>query len=754
MLVLSVVYLQSYYDSEKNSLENALTETLDYKVEMINKSLADTEANLGYIEAYAHLALKYNNVARDEKSLAQFLSRIIAPYKDQYNAYVVWNAQKSHEICQTAGCANVVRKNQKFFNSNAYGNLNNIEYVRYKDPFYQIDNAELWYYLPQKSTGVVYTPVYFDTNYMKIYMFSCVKAIFEKEKFVGVIGIDMPILNFTQSISEFEKAINGYAYLTDQDGHILDQFASSRGIGRINAFKDIPHAESRGQMQEITASDRKIYLYASKKIPHRNWQLVVYKDKGEAYYAFNKRLTILVVIGLVTILFLGYASLWVGNVLAQEVGELQLNLEENSKILDKSSQGIFNYKKYSNYTLEEFSNISELWNSFLFKLKDAIQRYHDEKQKADIAKQTQTIFLANMSHEIRTPMNAILGMAEVLSETKLNAEQRKYVTVFENSARGLLQIINQILDMSRVEIGEIQIENAAFSLVALTDEIQVLFENRVRQKDIKLHVSIDSKMAARIIGDSLRIKQVIVNLVANAFKFTMSGEVKIEIILSSNHQFQIRVIDTGIGISDENRLHIFERFTQADASIARRFGGTGLGLSISKSLAQLMGGDIEVISQDSKGSTFTVTLPYFPASSADLAVIEKPLMPTLKVYNKFLVVDDVPENQMVVSLYLKSLKINFDLANNGQEACEMALKNPYDLIIMDIQMPVMDGVEALKQIRIQEKEQNKTAVPIVALSAFAMEHEQKRYLDEGFDGYLTKPVRKSELLKMINSKLG
>jgi len=376
--------------------------------------------------------------------------------------------------------------------------------------------------------------------------------------------------------------------------------------------------------------------------------------------------------------------------------------------------------------------------------------------EANMATTAKSAFLANMSHELRTPLNAVIGLSRLMRDTTLNAEQKMLNNKLLLSGENLLMIINEILDFSKIEAGRVELEHIPFDLQQILHRIQSFLIHLAEEKGIGLSVNMEEPLSQAVVGDPGRLQQVLINLMNNALKFTSQGGVTLTCTLigvnAGKAKVHFSVADTGIGISEENIANIFEKFKQEDESVTRVYGGTGLGLSISQQLVALMGGNLEVVSKKGEGSTFFFTLEFETTALSALQEMKKRIAinPHLMTGRKVLVAEDNQLNQFIIKSILKKWNISTDIVSNGKEAVDCTRQNQYDLILMDMQMPVMDGLQATVAIRSELQVQ----IPVIALTAYATKGAIENAINAGMNGYVTKPFEEEtlyiQLLKSFN----
>jgi two-component system, sensor histidine kinase len=378
------------------------------------------------------------------------------------------------------------------------------------------------------------------------------------------------------------------------------------------------------------------------------------------------------------------------------------------------------------------------------------QALREAKEKADATSQAKDIFLANMSHEMRTPLNAILGMGNQLKKTKINERQSFFLETMNAAAEHLLVVINDILDISRIEAGKLQLEYIDFDLIALVKHSVQVLSPKAEEKGLDFKLTMDENISKVVIGDPYRLNQILLNILNNAIKFTEKGSVHVTVLMHNddNDRQQLRFIieDTGIGMDETFLNNIFQKFMQEDSSIARKYGGTGLGLNITKQLVELMGGSVKVKSVKNEGSLFLIDIE-FPKGNVENIIIDKKINLSSSILQNIevLLVEDNEMNRILAKTVLNNFDATTTEAENGVKALELLREKPFDIILMDIQMPIMGGFEATHFIRSELK----LDIPIIALTANALKGEKEKCIEGGMDAYLSKPFKEDELIKLM-----
>lgn len=377
----------------------------------------------------------------------------------------------------------------------------------------------------------------------------------------------------------------------------------------------------------------------------------------------------------------------------------------------------------------------------------------EEKKKSEESSRTKEMFLANMSHEIRTPLNAIIGFSHQMGKTDLLPQQRLYMDNIQSAAKNLMNIINDILDMSKIDAGKLSIEKIPFNFTEVIRDALSITSEKASEKGLRLNLSLDIKISDNLIGDPQRLRQILINLINNAIKFTTQGVIKVKTWLVEEREdiqvISIAVSDTGMGMDESFLKRIFENFSQAESSTSRQFGGTGLGLSITKQLLELMGGEIAVESETGKGSTFTIKVPFSKTETRSSDNATKTGYDVGMInHRKILIIEDNVLNRTLIAAILNPFEVELKEVENGEEAIHLLKTGErFDLILLDLQMPKMDGFQTLKYIR----HTLNLKTPVLAITANALKGEAEKCMSKGFDGYLAKPFEEADILREIST---
>lgn len=484
------------------------------------------------------------------------------------------------------------------------------------------------------------------------------------------------------------------------------------------------------------------------------WSKQYYKTKNQEEHEIESLksyfIQFLIIISLVLVLFAGWLGIFLSDLLTHDIQELRSHIFSFITVGFKEDVANLPIFRPGSKEISDLNRVFTLLKARLRTSLESLEKSYDQVKKASEFKST---FLANMSHEIRTPMNGIIGMVHLLKEKNLGEEEIEYLNTIDFSANHLLELINMILDYSKIEAGKMELESIPFNFMGDIQKLIRLFDFKIKAKGLQFKLQVDADTQRNILGDPLRFHQVIINLISNAIKFTEKGSITLRILelmpLKENtKRLKIEIEDTGIGISENTIENLFEAFSQADSSTSRKFGGTGLGLTISNQLVMLMGGKLDLKSELGKGTKFFFTLSFPLGDYIKVnSTITKAPKKTFK-NPKILVVEDNLVNQRVISLILKYNNALVEVANNGLEAVKKYQEQYFDLILMDIQMPVMDGLEATQIIRQSEKFQTQKT-PIIAVSANAFDEDRQKAHKVGMNDFIAKPVKAEELETLI-----
>ena len=731
-----LAYMVNVNKKYRNLQNQVITNQIRYNIESINAHIAHVQDLASNIQNTVEGNLYDNRIDAKEKSI------IINDLKESFNEL---------PCIATAGVffePNTVIKDKDKVIFLAYKDSNNNLKIADENDIklqkYDYLNAT-WYKYSMEQFKQNKDDLWLGANYRILHgsqpVITFVKPVIDyKNKIIGVVAVDWFIENLEDGIEKIKPTKNSKVIIGSKDlNYVVVDDKNVKPDEKIKNWTDYkPIFKKMPTKKDVVTGQIKreagTFIKFSTMLDN-DAVLMVSVPRNEIYASIDlSNRVICIFIILFAIISLISTLCLVSKAL---IKPLEI-LNENAKLIGQGNLD----KKIEVKSKDEVGELAESFNLMTENLKEYIDKNN-----------AKNIFVANMSHEIRTPLNGVLGFLHLLESTKLDEEQKDYLKEIKNSSEILLTTLNDILDFSKAEANKITLEQVNFNLKDLIRYLGIYAKSN-KNNDVEIISEFDENIPENLTGDVVRLKQVLLNLLNNAKKFTEKGYIKISAEMVEKEsdfvKILLKVSDTGIGIPKEKQQEIFKEFVQADESTTRKYGGTGLGLAICNKIIAIMGGELNLESEVGKGSAFYFTLPFKIADNLENNTSEHVLEEITVKSAKILVAEDNATNQKLVKNLLNKLGLDCDIASNGQEALDLFKNNKYNLILLDCQMPVMDGFESASEIRKYENEHNLEPISILALTSSAFEHDKEKCLSFGMNDIITKPIRMEDFVSKLN----
>ena len=742
IMISTAVFVVVCYGMSYSSINASINEKMMESLRVANLSIqSELDKNAAIAESFYHFAATCNENPFDERVFEDYLLTVIPSNKNTVGGGIWYEPHRY--------------KDRTYFGPYAY--MSDGEPV-YAAEYESIVDYHLtdWYADGKNSTGeIVWSSVYVDPV-PNVTMVTATKPFYDEHgKFMGVTTADIDLTDIRRIVGQITVGETGWAFLLGKNGEFIYFDDTNKTLDmRMQDDSDIELAKLG---KTLMSSDSGTTSFVNnglaqsvyfEKMTDVGWCLAIVIDEREIGQSTLSQMLLMAVIPIVGLILTVVALIIVARYVRR------ITTKVNKFAMSATTGSVVSQIDVTEY--DEFGIMENQLNIMVSNMEAMRKQSEERLELAQAASLAKSEFLSRMSHEIRTPMNAIIGMTQIAKNTSELPKAQECLDRINSASKLLLSLINDILDMSKIEANKLEIQHEAFAFDDIVKNIETIIDVKVKEKKQTLLVSVSDRVPKRLIGDELRLVQVVNNLLSNAIKFTPEeGNISVRFDAIDVHGddlfLEVRVKDSGIGISDEQKKRLFDSFEQADGSVARKFGGTGLGLSISKNIVELMSGTIDVSSELDEGSEFVFTAKVQKAQEhIDPQKSETEERAFDFSGHHLLLTEDIEINREIVMALLEGTNIQIDCAENGIEACALIEASPekYDIIFMDLQMPEMGGIEATQKIRSMDNKHCRT-IPIIAMTANAFKEDVENCLAAGMNGHIAKPINQMIVLRKL-----
>ena len=742
IMISTVIFIVVCYRMSYSSINESINEKMMESLRVANLNIqSELDKNAAIAESLYNFAVTCNKNEFDEHAFEDYLLTVIPTNKNTVGGGIWYEPFKY--------------KNREYYGPYAYMSdgapVFAAEYESIVD--YHLTD---WYADGKSSSDeIVWSSVYLDPV-PNVTMVTATKPFYdENNKFMGVTTADIDLTDIRKIVSQISVGDTGWAFLLGKNGEFIYFNDESKTIDMnmqddadlemANLGKALMNSDSGTTSFIDDGLEQRVYF---EKMSDIGWYLAIAIDEKEVGQSTLNQMLLMTMIPVVGLVLTVWSLIVVTRYMQRIITKV------NNFAINVTNEDIANQIDVTEH--DEFGVMENQLNIMVSQM-EAMRKQSDERlELAQTASLAKSEFLSRMSHEIRTPMNAVIGMTQIAKSTSDFSKIQECLDRIGSASKLLLSLINDILDMSKIEANKLEIQQEEFEFDDIVKDIETIIDVKVKEKNQTLHVSVSNDMPKKLIGDELRLVQVVNNLLSNAIKFTPEkGTISINFdvvdVCDDDIIIRVSVKDSGIGISDEQKNRLFESFQQADGSIARKFGGSGLGLAISKNIVELMGGTVDVISTLGEGSEFVFTAKMKKAQThTNTGMVTAKDNEFDFSGSQLLLVEDIEVNREIVIAILESTNIKIECAENGVEACKCMKESPekYDVIFMDLQMPEMGGIEATQAIRNMDNEYCRT-IPIIAMTANAFKEDVDMCIEAGMNGHIAKPIDRAIVLKKL-----